>query len=204
MRSQGVDSRIKKRGVAFAVALVVLMPLLGTPTAHAQKANVGGGVVVGGVEFTNGTSIPPVNQGCENVMFDLTETRATLVGMNTVFTGYAGVDDVIVDGFGASNTCEDVASGSGEISIWASGTGPTGSRIDCGSEITPMSGEYTRVGGVVTVSVRGDCVINQFGTGTVEFVAVLDFSPANEGGGVTDPVTAGDFAGPFTISPAFS
>lgn len=156
------------RIVGLAAALAVAVPLLAPTGAHAEKANVGGGAIHGTVEFDS----PGLESACVNgVGFDVNGFAPSFV-YNTVITGFAGAFRLTGRGFSECQPGSQVLR-SGTLDLTASGTGPTGSRIECAS----LSGQFERIGTAVTVNVNGDCIVNSYGLGTNTFIAALQFTP---------------------------
>lgn len=190
----GKASRIRSLGM-LAAALAVSIPLL-TPTgANAAKSNLGGGVVHGTTVF-DPPGIPAAGEPCQPVSFSVEGQSASFM-MNTVITGYLGAIQIT----GTGNTdCTSATVSGGDLTLRITGEGPTGSRVDC----PVLDGGYTRIGVEVIVQLTGECVVNEFGTGLVQFVSELVFTPLPPGGGVTGPVLEANFDGAFAVVPAQS
>lgn len=158
-----------------------------------RPPNVGGGNVTGDVTFLDGTGVPPVGADCAATKFDF-EGGSDSAWVNGSGTAYIGPITIRASG-GA--VCETATTGDGALTVTAFGTSELG-ELECG----PLLGRYTRVASDVTVIVTGDCVINNFPAVRIGFVAKGEFLPSNDGGGLTEPVTAATFTGAFTIVPA--
>lgn len=195
MRPIGL-SRGRRTGAAV---LLLSAAFLGTGLPDADAgSNVGAGTASGRVNFA-GDGIPPAGESedCVATSFSLDAdlTMATGLVLNTVLTGYLG--DVHLSGSGASE-CENITGAAGDLTLTATGTGPTGSKITC----LTLSGDYTRAGAVVHAVLFGNCTINSFPVSRIRFIADVAFHTVNENGGVSENIRTGDFAGTFTVSPA--
>lgn len=203
MAGQAVRRMRRARIVGMAATLVVAAPLLAPTGAHAEKASVGVGAIHGTTEF----DAPGLATGdCteEGVGFKI-DGFAPSVVYNTVITGFVGAFRLTGRGF---SECE----GSTEVTrhgtlgdplrgdtLRATGTGPTGSQLECPN----LSGQFDRVSTVVVVSVGGDCIVNSYGLSTITFIAVIQFTPVET---VETPqdgrrVMKAYFDGEFTMTP---
>lgn len=186
-----------RRGFArWAIVGLAVVMIFSVPTAARGDNNLGGGAVQGTFDYGS-TPMPPTLSVCESTTFDV-EMQAGAFVFNTVISGYAGT--VTITGDGASN-CESMSLGGGTLSNLSLEGGPTPNEsvIDCG----PLEGGYTRVFTRMTVVLSGECTVNQFGTGNVNFIGQFDVVPAGLGGeGFLAPVTSAQVEGSFTISPA--
>lgn len=193
LKRNGSSSRIRSLGVlaAFAVSLPILVPT----GADAAKSNLGGGAVHGTAVFA-APGIPPAGQPCVAISFTVNGVAPAFV-MNTVITGYLGLINITGTG---STDCTSATVSGGDLSLSATGSGPTGSEIACG----PLVGGFTRIGVEVAVQIAGPCTVNQYGTGDVQFLADLVFTPTPPGAGVTQPILTANFDGVFTVVPAQS
>jgi hypothetical protein len=192
----GAGNRLRwrrARGLGMAVTLVV-SPFLLPSHAEAARSNLGGGAVHGSVVFAP-PGIPPAGQPCVPVSFTVNATAPTFV-LNTVITGYAGL--ITITGSGATDCTSTTVSG-GTLALTVTGEGPTGSRVDC-----QLAGGFTRLAVEIVVQLTGPCVVNQYGTGPVQFLSNLLFTPLPPGAGVTQPVLTANFDGAFVVVPAQS
>ena len=176
-------------------ALAASIPILAPTGAQAVKSNLGGGVVHGTTIF-DPPGIPAAGQPCQPVSFSLDAESPAFV-MNTVITGYLGVIEIT----GTGNTdCTSTTVSGGDLVLSITGEGPTGSRVNC----PVLEGGYTRVGVEVLVQLTGECIVNEYGTGPVQFISELVFTPLPPGAGVTGPVLEANFDGVFAVVPAQS
>lgn len=184
------QGRIRRATTVVALALSVSFVFpSGAPAT--TKANVGGGVVEGTAVF-DAPGIPPASANCQPTRFTLQGATATGVVLNTVITGFPG--QMTITGEGRAS-CTSVVNSDGPLTITVTGTGPTGSQVDCPA----LAGTFTRVGLATAVVLSGDCTVNQFGTGRVEFIASLGFVPAQPDS--TGHIPSADFAGTFVVRP---
>lgn len=168
MAGQAVRKVRRARIVGMAAALAVAVPLLAPTGAHADRANVGGGAIHGTVDFDS----PGLESACTSgVGFDVDGFAPSFV-YNTVITGFVGAFRLTGRGFSECQPGSQVLR-SGTLELTATGTGPTGSRLACAT----LSGQFERIGTVVTVNVGGDCIVNSYGLGTNTFIATLQFTP---------------------------
>ena len=183
-----------RRAVLAVVALAAGIAATSPPPAQAGT-NLGGGAVSGSVTLA-GTGIPTESELCEPTTFTFDPgSTGTGVVFNTVITGHAG--GITLTGSGGS-ACENATTATGTtMTLRAEGVGPTGSRVTCPT----LTGAFIRVGPVVEVNLVGSCTVNNFGTGTVRFLAAATFVPT-EGDGVQTRIKKGAFAGTFAIVPA--
>jgi hypothetical protein len=164
------------------------MPL---PATADTPANVGGGGVTGTAQFES-PGIPPATAECRPTKFELENTTAPAFVLNTVITGYLG--EIVLTGGGEAE-CTALTTSGGTLTLAAEGNGPTGSKVEC----PVLDGTFTREGVEVVVVLTGDCTVNAFGTGKVEFLATLTFVPTPRDDG---HVMTADFHGNFLVRPA--
>ncbi len=156
-----------------------------------QPPNIGGGPVEGSVTFTD-SGVPPIGTTtCAPTTFRF-EGISHSAWVNGSGTAYVGPLEISAQGTG----CDTASSGAGDLAVTANGSSLLGS-LSCAS----LHGQFTRVASDVTIVVAGDCTINEFEAFSVSFVAKGEFTPTNDGGGVTTPVTEASFAGGFTVFP---
>lgn len=207
--------RVRKSGLRFmviAMASTMVWLLSGAPATSQTipPSNVGFGVVQGLVTFDDGATLPPGGETCDTTSWTFEGTADPGFALNTVITGYVGPITITAEG-GAE--CENAESGSGELTLTASGDGPTGSEVDCppapdpgDPENPPLSGTFQRVGSTVLVDVRGACEVNNFGIASVRFISTGEFIPSDADGipavgpGVTEHVKYATYTGIFTIA----
>lgn len=173
---------------ASSEVVTVTWSVLPDPT---RPPNIGGGPITGTVTFS-GAGVPPADEDCVSTSFDFAGASES-AWVNGSGTAYVG--PVTITGRGASD-CENATTGAGRLTLNASGESGIGSLV-CG----PLLGTFTRALTDMTVVVSGDCEINGFDVVRVSFVAKVEVSPTNSGGGVTEPVTAANFGGAFTVVP---
>lgn len=174
---------------ASSNVVIVTWSVLPDPT---RPPNVGGGPVTGAVTFVDSTGVPPGGAPCASTSF-VFDGSSESAWVNGSGTAYAGRLSITANG---GSDCETATTGAGDITVWASGTSAVG-RLECG----PLAGTFTRVLTDVTVTVNGDCVINDFPAIRIAFVAKGEFVPTTPGEGLTSPVTAALFAGAFAVLP---
>lgn len=184
----------RARGVVIAVALAFAVPLL-APTGAQGAAIVGGGAIHGTVDFDS----PGLPTGaCVNdTGFDVNGFAPSVV-YNTVITGFVGALRLSGRGNSECEAATEITRNGSLNPLTATGTGPTGSRLDCAT----LSGTFNRIGTVVSVRVNGDCIVNSYRLERVNFDAVLQFTPretAEVNGSIH--VTKAFFDGAFTLSP---
>lgn len=182
------------RSLALATAAVAGSGALLPGPAEAAKSNLGGGAVTGSVVFVP-PGIPPAGQPCVATAFTV-EAVAPAFVLNTVITGYLGL--ITITGTGTTDCTSATISG-GELTLTVTGEGPTGSRVDCA-----LTGGFTRIGVEVAVQLAGDCTVNNYGTGTVQFLSDLVFVPTPPGAGITQPILTAEFEGAFVVIPSQS
>jgi hypothetical protein len=161
------------------------------PTSASALSNVGGSVASGSAHFTQ--PIPPAGQPCAATSFSLTggSNAFTLTTIDpNVISGYFG--PLTFSGSGGS-TCESASSGSGSLTLSATGDGS----VRCPS----LTGSYTRAATDVQVTLGGACTINNV-PAQVVFAFHGEFAPTNSGGGITAPITDATFAGAVIVLPA--
>lgn len=182
-----------------ARSLVIVGLLAGSifvPTNANASRNIGAGVVHGTAQFV-APGLPPANATCQSADFDLVDSLAIGVVLNTVITGFTG--ELALTG-GGETTCGSAAFSGGSLTLTVSGTGPTGSQLDCAT----LNGNFERTAVVVRVTLDGSCIVNQFtrGTTAVQFLAQLVFTPLPPGAGVTSHIMTANFDGTFAVFPA--
>ncbi len=155
-------------------------------------STVGAGSATGAVSFA-APGVPKTGDPCAATSFSLSGSSEAFA-INTVITGYAG--PVTLTGSGSS-TCESTSAASGLLTLTASGTGPTGSTVQC----TSLTGGYTRVATDVIAQLGGTCVVNNY-PARVTFVFRGQFVPTGVGAGVTTSIRTATFAGGFAVAPA--
>jgi hypothetical protein len=188
-----------RRLLALLGVMVLGAMALGATTASASS-NIGGGPIAGTVSFNPGAYIPPPGAPCAPTSFSLNGVSTEAFVLNTVGTEYIG--PVTITGNGGS-TCEGASTGGGNLTLtYVQGFGPTEGRLDCANPTagTTISGTYLRIGTAVTATLHGSCKVNDF-PANVNFIFHGQFIPTNSGGGVTAPISAATFAGPFTVTP---
>jgi hypothetical protein len=161
----------------------VALGLAGAAGAQ-QGQNLGGGVATGTIAFSS-----PVSLGgsCHATDFTISGTSESVV-LNTVITAYAG--PVQIAGAGR-DSCPSGLSQSGAFQLTATGAGPSGGTLDCGT----LAGTYTRLGTVAAVTTSGTCLVNGF-PADVMFVAEVAVVPDQ-----LSPMRTATFVAPFTVSP---
>ena len=194
------------RAIVFAVAsaLIAVSPSVSADPA-VQPRNLGGGITRGSLTYAP-TAMPAAGALCRtNLAFTLGSGTPSEPGwaaeafvLNTVISGFEG--PVTITGSGSSGgSCESYALGGGTMQLALHGYNPlTESRLDCNS----LTGTYTRVLSDMTLILHGNCVVNQFGTGVVIFVARIQVVPTGGGAGVLAPVASANTVGVFTVAPA--
>lgn len=228
LRTQSITAR--RRGGRILLALLVATAGLAAtaPAAHAtdplpddnliEPRNMGGGASMGTWNYT-GTPLPQVGALCaRNLTFTLGNNDTGATGgwqseafvFNTVISGFAG--PVKMTGGGHSNTsCESYSLGGGKLTIELFGYNEiTEAKLDCNDEIgdvtksSPLTGQYTRVLSDLTVVLTGRCLVNEFATGLVTFVARIQATPADLQNleGLTSPVQKMNTTGSFALVPS--
>jgi hypothetical protein len=183
-----------------AAAAVVVGALVPAASATADPIvgpyNAAAGVFSGSVNVSPG--IPTVGKPCvAQTLSGLNATAVKAVAFNTVITGYTG--SLQLTGSGASS-CDSLALGQGSLSLAIPYTvGDTGSTIECPT----LTGNYTRVGSILQVTINGACKVNNHDGGVITFLAVGLFRPS-QGDGINTPVTQSTFAGVFGAAPLLS
>jgi hypothetical protein len=174
---------------ASSEVVTITWSILPDPT---RPPNVGGGPVTGIARF-DPPGVPPLGAECETTSFTFAgdSTSAWVNGSGTAYVG-----PLTITASGGSD-CERASTGDGALTVWAEGTNDLGQELSCG----PLDGTFTRVATDVTLTVSGDCEINDFDAFRISFVAHGEFVPTNPGGGLTEPVTEATFAGAFTVFP---
>lgn len=167
------------------LAAALCLPCAPAPAGAQAGENAGAGVARGTIAFEAPVRL---GGGCQAADFTFSGASDTVV-VNTVFTAYAG--PITITGSGRDG-CPNGASQSGTLSVTAGGSGPTGSRFDCGS----LSGSYTRLLTAVTVNVSGECSVNDFPAGEITFVAEAVVTPRP---GFS--FQSAEFVAPFSIVP---
>lgn len=201
---------------ALTTSLFALMPLDARaddlPPLPTVKVTSGGGVVHGIAEFhedpLGNTGLPSTcteDGPGDHVRFTF-DGYAPDFAYNTVITGFVGV--VRLTGWGYSE-CATGPTRTGSIEeMRITGTGPTGSEIDCGI----LTGGFNRAATAVAVEVSGPCTINRWATSDVNFVSALQFTPFDPvGSGVSvspvvnaPPIERAYFDGPFILVPVIT
>jgi hypothetical protein len=185
--------------MAFAVPLLVLA----AAPVQADIANVGGGVVAGTLNFTQG-GVPTVGLGCVATTWSFNANAAAIV-IDLVNDAAQGVANVSASG---SSPCANSVGESGAISALTAKIFPTGtplgfnvgSTFTCGPAVLPGSG-YQRVGTHVHIDVRDTCQINGV-TPLVEFIAEGEFVPTTAPN-TNNEFTSAAFAAGFAVAPPF-
>ncbi len=160
-------------------------------TTHVTST-VGAGSAAGTVSFA-APGVPKTGDPCAPTSFSLSGSSEAFA-INTVITGYAG--PITLTGSGSSS-CESTSAASGLLALTASGTGPTGSTVQC----TNLTGGYTRVATDVVAQLGGTCVVNNYAA-PVSFVFRGEFAPTGVGAGVTTSIRTASFDGAFLVAPA--
>jgi hypothetical protein len=186
----------------IGAAVLASVWLLPAGSASAVGNNIGGGTMLGTVNFSSG--IPPLNQPCAPTSFTLQGQSLDSSIFNSTIVGYLG--EIDISGTGGSS-CEGALAGSGNLTLTSVSSPPAGgvfqSTIKCADPnavpATTLSGTYTRNGADVEAVLSGNCIING-STVPVGFIFRGPFVPTNSGGGTTAPVTNATFTGPFVVS----
>lgn len=192
-----------------------------------EPRNTGGGDSMGAMTYV-GTALPKVLALCEpGLTFKLGDGIDPPPGVkddgwdsqafvfNTVISGYAG--PVKMTGGGHSDTsCESYSLGGGVMTVALEGYNElTESRLDCRDNYpnqdpvakeksSSLRGRYTRVLSDMTVILTGRCLVNDFATGQVTFVARLQAVPGDTEGleGVKTSVRTLTTTGAFVLAPS--
>lgn len=191
-----------RRYRAVAV-LVVAGALLGSaPSAVAdpplvQPRNIGGGDARGTITYPAATPLPQALAPCRATTFTFQASAEAFV-LNTAIAGFAG--PVTIDGSGSA-FCENASNSGGMMTLRLTGVNTTTkSTLSC----PVLGGGYTRVLSEMTLILSGNCIVNNYAQGIVNFVAKLSMVPSGMNGGApfTAPVTSATTAGAFVIAPA--
>lgn len=196
-----------------------------------EPRNTGGGDSRGVITYTSATKLPKAFAECaRNLTFTLGQPGQAAGWMseafvfNTVISGFAG--PVSITGHGSSDgtrNCENYSSGAGLLTVSLLGdptNNPTESKLDCRDDYPnqdpelkeksrSLTGRYTRVFSTMTVILSGRCLVNDFATGPVTFVASIQAVPGDPvpddpsgGEGITRSVTTLHTTGTFVLAPA--
>jgi len=193
---------------ALASSLLAMAPQGAHADFETVKVTSGGGVVHGIATFGNdrfgNTGLPStctVGGAGDDVPFTV-DAWAPNFAYNTVITGFVGV--VHITGSGNSE-CATSPTRTGSVDLTITGTGPTGSKIDC----PLLKGTFIRAGTAVAVEISGLCTINNWATSKITFNSALQFTPFDPvGSGVSvspvinaPPIVRAYFDGPFVLFP---
>lgn len=191
-----------------------------------EPRNSGGGDSRGTITYTSTTKLPKAFAGCaRNLTFTLGQPgrpegwMSEAFVFNTVISGFAG--PVSMTGHGGSDgnlNCENYSSGAGVLTVSLTGDptkNPTESKLDCRDDYGDLSksksltGRYTRVFSSMVVILSGRCLVNDYATGPVTFIAEIQAVPGDPvpddpsgGEGITRSVTTLHTTGTFILVPA--
>lgn len=194
-----------------------------------EPRNTGGGDSRGVITYTSLAKLPKAFAECaRNLTFTLGQPGQPAGWMseafvfNTVISGFAG--PVSMTGHGGSDglrNCENYSSGAGVLTVALQGYNEmTESKLDCRDDYpnqdpvakeksASLTGRYTRVFSTMTVILSGRCLVNDFATGPVTFVASIQAVPGDPvpddpsgGEGITRSVTTLHTTGTFILAPA--
>lgn len=155
----------------------------------APAPSVGGGAVIGSVEFAP-PGIPPAVCEPSSSTWHMDSAAAVF---NTVLVGFAG--RITVGGTGSSG-CESSRFGDGIVALAISGFGPAQSTISCS-----LDGSYMRVAAALVLNLSGECKINNHPVSRVTVVTSLSFVSTTVGGGVTTRTQKAAITGEFVVVP---
>jgi hypothetical protein len=161
---QGLRRRVRLTsavGLAMAGLAVAVMPA-------GAVASGGGGTIDGPVTFTNGSSIPPIFQGCNPITFTFNNNATPVVNVGQpVYTTDAAVVAINNSTFegpltiqasgGSGASCETTQGGQGTLSVtYTFGQNLSGvGQFSCGT----LTGTYVRKLNIVELQVQGTCYI---------------------------------------------
>ena len=146
--------RQRARRVAVMVTLGATL-LIASPAAVHANTNLGGGVVEGLMTYDDGDG--PVVSGtpsCGGVSFSM---ELTAVQLNIEFNGNSFSGLTAIEAFGGFADCASATSEQGTIDEVDIGSlGLTGSTFEC----IYMFGTYSVIDRVLTMSINGDCTLD--------------------------------------------
>lgn len=162
----------------------------GSRSFRVEGPSAAGGGTVQGTTSYGGDGLS--HGACGPAAFTMALTSADAV-VNLAVVAYVGPLNITVTG---SSACDSTSFGGGAATLYASGTGPSGSTLTCRGSV----GTYTRRGPAMTVDSRGSCTLNSFAAADLRFVVTVAAAATTAGGGVTKPTTSEAVGGVFAVA----